>query len=342
MSVILKRNRIQYLDIAKGIAMLSVVIGHTVSPLRNFVYLYHLPVFFFVSGYLWHPKETYRAHVVSRLKALYLPFVATGLMYCVASNLLYHLGCVDHVMTSKDLLKQLLRVVFFGGTSQSPIFGPMWFLRSLFLIDLIYFILDRAIGGMLKLAIATYCLTLVGWVIKGDSGFIDTFLVIPLLALPLFFIGGVFRWYSLKISTAMVLVGFGLLVAGMFVLRIDLSRLQVGHAFIYYPVSIIGVVVVIGSSEKLYNAMPRISSIFSFIGRHTIVILALHMFSMAALIQLLHHAGIDAGNVPNGIFGRSNWWIPLTIWGVVMPLMLAMGYRKAKDALKGFFAKPAR
>ena len=45
-------NRKQWLDIAKGIAIILMVIGHTSIPniASNFIYAFHMPLFFIASG----------------------------------------------------------------------------------------------------------------------------------------------------------------------------------------------------------------------------------------------------------------------------------------------------
>lgn len=55
-----KNKRIDYLDIAKGIGILSVIIGHTfdVQYLSNFLYSFHMPLFFVLSGYFFKEKDT--------------------------------------------------------------------------------------------------------------------------------------------------------------------------------------------------------------------------------------------------------------------------------------------
>ena len=46
------RKRIEYVDVAKGIAILSVIVGHTFSAydpgslLNRFIYSFHMPLFF--------------------------------------------------------------------------------------------------------------------------------------------------------------------------------------------------------------------------------------------------------------------------------------------------------
>lgn len=46
------KNRIKFLDIAKGIAILAIIAGHTGPDwVKQFVFTFHVPVFFIISGY---------------------------------------------------------------------------------------------------------------------------------------------------------------------------------------------------------------------------------------------------------------------------------------------------
>ena len=48
-----------YWNIVKGIGILCIVIGHTGIPLLYYVYLFHLAIFFFVSGYLYKEEKVW-------------------------------------------------------------------------------------------------------------------------------------------------------------------------------------------------------------------------------------------------------------------------------------------
>ena len=56
----MKRNRILWLDMAKGIGILLIMIGHLgisvipeAKPVQIWLYSFHIPTFFFLSGYLF-------------------------------------------------------------------------------------------------------------------------------------------------------------------------------------------------------------------------------------------------------------------------------------------------
>jgi fucose 4-O-acetylase-like acetyltransferase len=47
------------MNIAKAIGIMAVVIGHSNSPIDNFIYLWHMPLFFFISGYFYKDNYTF-------------------------------------------------------------------------------------------------------------------------------------------------------------------------------------------------------------------------------------------------------------------------------------------
>ena len=57
-------NRIAWIDVAKGITILLVIIGHTLtfgSATRNFIFSFHMPLFFILSGYTFNVAEDFPA-----------------------------------------------------------------------------------------------------------------------------------------------------------------------------------------------------------------------------------------------------------------------------------------
>ena len=64
----MEAKRLDYVDIAKGLAMLAIVWGHImlVGWSHNFVYGFHIFIFFFLSGMMFR-KEKYDS-IVSLLK----------------------------------------------------------------------------------------------------------------------------------------------------------------------------------------------------------------------------------------------------------------------------------
>lgn len=85
------------IDIAKGIGIMLVVIGHTDSPLHDFIYLFHMPLFFFLSGYAYKKIDSYNPIKVikKRFKSLYIPFISIQLVYLMLHNIFIKINILN-------------------------------------------------------------------------------------------------------------------------------------------------------------------------------------------------------------------------------------------------------
>lgn len=76
------KKRIDYFDIAKGIGILLMIIGHMdlkKYPLINhFIYSFHMPLFFVISGYFFKVKED-KICIKSIINKLIKPYIITCL-----------------------------------------------------------------------------------------------------------------------------------------------------------------------------------------------------------------------------------------------------------------------
>ena len=72
------RNRINWLDTSKGIAILLMIVGHTSIPpvISNFIWAFHMPLFFIASGWTTNWQKThFKVFTKRKARALIVPFV---------------------------------------------------------------------------------------------------------------------------------------------------------------------------------------------------------------------------------------------------------------------------
>lgn len=86
-------QRIRFFDIAKGIAILAVILGHSAIEMNLFVphrtaqvvlsicFSFHMPLFFILSGYFMHPERGFRW--MKEAKQLLFTYVVTALCVLV-------------------------------------------------------------------------------------------------------------------------------------------------------------------------------------------------------------------------------------------------------------------
>lgn len=151
-------ERIYWIDQAKVIAIYLVVLGHLLQTtgceggLHNFIYLFHMPFFFFVSGYLFKTKEHSWCQLIKRVwKSLIIPY----LLLNVVSNIFL---IPSWVLSKQWPVENLIYFLTADGRSES---GPTWFLVCLAWVWLMSWLLskwDRRIQyAILSLcAISTY------------------------------------------------------------------------------------------------------------------------------------------------------------------------------------------
>ena len=97
----MKTQRIVWLDIAKGIAICLMVLGHTSIPpfLSNFIWAFHMPLFFIASGWTtnWE-NPSLKIFLKKKFKGLMIPFfIYSMIVFIIESivgwNTLSHFVC---------------------------------------------------------------------------------------------------------------------------------------------------------------------------------------------------------------------------------------------------------
>lgn len=136
------RERIKWIDIAKGICMISIVLGHLgVSQIDKFVYAYHLAVFFLLSGYTLKQKPLTQEYLTQKFKRLMTPYFITCL--CITAgdiiNQFSYYSDFTIYKFSNVIAKNLIRsfwasgsIKTFGTVEIGSRVGAIWFLPATF------------------------------------------------------------------------------------------------------------------------------------------------------------------------------------------------------------------
>lgn len=138
------------ITIAKAIAIMLMVICHAGLPSvpSHFIAMFHMPLFFFVSGYCFKDKylSDNKTFVMKRIKGLYVPFVKWSLLFLVLHNAFFYLniyngqfgfkGDVSHLYTLKETLFNSAKILL-AMTETEQLLGGYWFLKELFVGSLL-------------------------------------------------------------------------------------------------------------------------------------------------------------------------------------------------------------
>lgn len=128
------QERINYMDIAKGIGILAIILGHTGRTFITLFFPFHVPLFFFVSGYFLNRIEKNSEFVKTKSRSLLLPYVVTSLILIIERSALSFLNGDYWV---DELLNSFCSALYGSGSYENktifmigPI-GAIWFLLAL-------------------------------------------------------------------------------------------------------------------------------------------------------------------------------------------------------------------
>lgn len=141
-------RRIKWIDTVRGIAIIMIVIGHSLdvytrSYFAAFLFAVHVPIFFVVSGYLYKAKPT-RKVLIGSLKNLILPYLVTTIFVAVIEFLGHNI--FPNWINAISLKPYILSVFYGLGTHAAlpstniyiPAIGAIWFLPAMFLGNILF------------------------------------------------------------------------------------------------------------------------------------------------------------------------------------------------------------
>lgn len=139
-------RRIEYLDIAKGIGILLVVLGHNdfgaISPFfRQVIYSFHVPLFFFLSGYFINVSISLFDYFKKRFHGVLKPYLFTIFLIYFASVSFEKMGF-------QTALGRIAKSLY--GSFDYIDWGQLWFLPNLFVVSLYAFIFVRIASRLQK------------------------------------------------------------------------------------------------------------------------------------------------------------------------------------------------
>lgn len=138
-------NRYEYIDITKGIGILLVVWAHIllVGWTHRFIYAFHMPLFFFMSGYLFNSVKyhSFKDFLKKRFRRLIIPY----LIYSVST---WAIWAIFRYLTHSNVesyFMPLLQTVIAQGSGEFLVHNSaLWFIPCLFAVEIIYYYICKA------------------------------------------------------------------------------------------------------------------------------------------------------------------------------------------------------
>jgi fucose 4-O-acetylase-like acetyltransferase len=281
-----KINRYDWLDIAKAIGIFLIVFSHLAISkyTADFLWTFHVPLFFFISGFLFKPttNEVFLTRLKSRLVLPYIYIYLLNVLLVILINQDFNIdSIIDRV------------IGLFWGTHAYPHFvnGALWFLPGLITIELIYFFLIRK-------SILFYLPLLALSIFFYTQGYLNLFFSIDLalLGLNYYILGILVRKFNLidklKMKPVMIVLIFIMSLLATFKFA-DWGNVWYGGKFYLTSLTggIMGIMMTISLALLLENYLKF--SFITFISSNTLFIFCFHKFSNAFVGSMIGKSFID-------------------------------------------------
>ena len=186
------KKRYGFIDMAKGIGMLFIMIGHlritriaALYPLQAWIYSFHIPLFFFLSGFLFRPDVGIGQFVRAKLRSIVTPYFCTGII--IIGYELYSAACAGRLTWAYVLEegKQLL-------IQQRK--WTIWFLAALLIVNILSYGIKKLLRSDIAFGIASVLLAVGGLIYyRLGGGTLPWDVDVALMAMPFFFGGYLLR-----------------------------------------------------------------------------------------------------------------------------------------------------
>lgn len=321
MSIAVKNERIEWIDFCKFIAIFYMVWGHSGMPnsLDKYIHVFHMPIFFFLSGYVLKINKiaNFKDLIVKKAKSLLVP-------YFVFAISIYYFWSIVYKIANKPIPEpqiNLVKGIFTINTVIEPFAAVQWFLTCLFLVEIIFYIIIKVSKqNMIVLSFILFMFSLLGYI----YGYItcnrlywglDT----AFTAVVFYGLGYLFNnlknnrlkkiLYSPKLFNILILFSVSI-IATYFNGYVNMRIIQYGNYFLFYISSISSILMYLIISNCLCRIRQfRNSRLFKYlllIGQNTIVVLVLNQLFIQIISKFINHLTVINKN----------------IWGVVCTILV--------------------
>lgn len=287
-------KRENWIDIIKGLGIVCVVAGHTlVGTISEAIYIFHMPLFFFISGYLYKRRDNFRQYFNDKLIYLIIPYFA----FLLLIYLPFSIPVIAKSEYSKKVILRALLEITVGGRALSGPVTVFWFITCLFLVQQVfnYIIVKYNSKTLFRIVIFMLLLSYI------NSCFFPSFWLpwnanVVLAALPIFYIGNMYRETGFKEKFFLILTISLIAIFSRPYLQSNTYNMKSS----YYGIPIITLICsicLILLTKRLSLAITgvtKIAVVFIELGKASMIIMYLHQPFQIIVKEHIVNSGILA------------------------------------------------
>jgi len=295
------KKRIDYLDMAKGVGIILVVLGHSTfleENLLTWISSFHMPLFFVLSGILirlrGEENKSFRQLITNKLRTIAIPYLSFSIIYMVID--FAYLILKHGNITIVDLQRSAIETVTLYGIS------VLWFLPALFFAETAFLFTRKKTSYKVTIAITVLVAVLASFVIpifkdnypmfknmpvlwigylttsilRGAIGFV--FIVLGYFAVTLLKENSKISFKELALGILFMLLS---IAVGLTNKRVDLHTLVINNAIYFYIAAISGstAVILVCRNMKPFR-------ILKYFGENSLIIMATHLDCQVMIMSI--------------------------------------------------------
>lgn len=139
--------RLEWIDFARAVGIFLVILGHCEIPneLKQRIYLFHMPLFFIISGLLWNVERNkdlgFGEFAKKKIKAYVIPYFKIAFVCLLIRGVLFNSFTMESTAFWDAFQKYIygIFVLSRGNVNYLPSCSPIWFLTCLFCAEILFY-----------------------------------------------------------------------------------------------------------------------------------------------------------------------------------------------------------
>ena len=279
-----KIKRDDWIDTLKACAICLVLVGHMTANARleEYIYSFHIPLFFWVSGYLFQREnyQSFKYFIIKRAQTLIIPyFIFATFSFFVWLFIVRPLSIRGQAL-STDPWYPFLGIFYAVGEGnwKNPLDVALWFLPCIFVVEIIYWRIRAHVSQPYQIFLV---------ILSGIIGYLTTQCMsirlpwsadVALTAVVFYAIGdwskealvrikSISHWRWAAIVTLLLAVS---IIASAFNGKADMNYNHYGNLLLFYAAALSGILTWI----MITSIIPG-NNIVTYVGKNTIIIVGL-------------------------------------------------------------------